>query len=93
MLNQDPNRLHDDIDTVCRLKDMEKLREVFRQARLYQEERDRKNFAKREKDIVDSLKILETGKLGPDVMERMYSEVQNIKASELESESESSMGE
>lgn len=57
LLNQDSNRLHDDIDTVCRLEDMEKLREVFKQAGLYQEEWDSKNYASDGKDYGFEMKI------------------------------------
>lgn len=50
LLNQDSNRLHDDIDTVCRLEDMKKLREIFKQAGLYQEEWDSMTYATDGKD-------------------------------------------
>lgn len=57
LLNQDSNRLHDDIDTVCRLEDIERLREVFKQAGLYQEEWDSKNYASDGKDYGFEMKI------------------------------------
>ncbi len=57
LLNQDSNRLHDDIDTVCRLEDIERLREVFKQAGLYQKEWDSKNYASDGKDYGFEMKI------------------------------------
>ena len=42
LLNQNSNRLHDDIDSVVRLEDMEKLREIFKKEGLYIEKWDSK---------------------------------------------------
>ena len=56
-MNQDSNRLHDDIDAVCRLEDMGKLRKIFKQAGLYQEEWDSKNYANDGKDYGFEMKI------------------------------------
>lgn len=57
LMNQDSNRLHDDIDTICSLEDMQKLREVFKNAGLYQEEWDSMTFANDGKDYGFEMKI------------------------------------
>jgi len=40
LLDEESNRLHDDIDTVCMLQDMDKLRDAFQAAGLYNPELD-----------------------------------------------------
>ncbi|MDD2518655.1 MAG: hypothetical protein PHG18_02065 [Bacilli bacterium] len=50
LLNQNSNRLHDDIDTVCKLEDMQKLRELFKNEGLYNQEWDSMTYAKDGKD-------------------------------------------
>lgn len=57
LLNQDSNRLHDDIDTVCRMEDVNKLREVFQIAGLYNPEWDSLTFARDGKDYGFEMKI------------------------------------
>lgn len=57
LLNQDSNRLHDDIDTICRLEDIKSLREVFKQAGLYLEEWDSLKYASDGKDYGFEMKI------------------------------------
>lgn len=44
LLNQDSNRLHDDIDTICKLEDIEKLRELFKTEGFYNPDWDSKNY-------------------------------------------------
>lgn len=46
LLNQDSNRLHDDIDAIIPIKDIESIRKVFKKSRLYNPYLDSKNFAK-----------------------------------------------
>lgn len=46
LLNQDSNRLHDDIDNICEKNDMNRLREIFKQKGLYKPEWDSINFVK-----------------------------------------------
>ena len=46
LLNQDSNRLHDDIDNICEKDDMNKFREIFKKKGLYKPEWDSINFAK-----------------------------------------------
>ena len=43
--NEDSGRLHDDIDTICKKEDIDKLRKVFIDAGLYNPEWDSKNFS------------------------------------------------
>lgn len=57
LLNQDSNRLHDDIDTVCKMEDINTLREVFQIAGLYNQEWDSTNFAQDGKDYGFEMKI------------------------------------
>ncbi len=54
---EDSNRLHDDIDNVCKLEDMDKLRDVFKTYGLYQEEWDSKTYAKDDIDYGFEMKI------------------------------------
>ena len=46
LLDEDSGRLHDDIDTICKLEDVEKLREIFRTEGFYIPEWDSKNYSK-----------------------------------------------
>ena len=55
--NEDSGRLHDDIDTVCRKEDIEKLRKVFIEAGLYNPNWDSKNFSEDGKDYGFEMKI------------------------------------
>lgn len=48
--NQDSGRLHDDIDTICRKEDMDKLRQIFIEAGLYSPEWDSKNYSENGED-------------------------------------------
>ena len=45
LTNTDSGRLHDDIDSICRIEDIDKLRELFINAGLYKEEWDSKSFS------------------------------------------------
>lgn len=45
LLNQNSERLHDDIDNICKLEDMPFFRSLFKQAGLYDAELDSLNFA------------------------------------------------
>lgn len=44
--DEDSGRLHDDIDTICDMKDIKKLREIFKQTNFYKSEWDSLNVAK-----------------------------------------------
>lgn len=57
LLNQDSNRLHDDIDTICNLDNIEKLRELFKKEGLYIPEWDSKTYARDGKDYGFEIKI------------------------------------
>lgn len=57
LLNQESGRLHDDIDTICKLEDIEKLRELFKKEGLYIPEWDSKNHAKAGRDYGFEMKI------------------------------------
>lgn len=57
LLNEDSNRLHDDIDTICRLEDMPKIRKVFKKVGLYDKAWDSLSFAKNKKDYGFEIKI------------------------------------
>jgi len=57
LLNQDSNRLHDDIDTICRLEDIKELRELFIKEGLYNKEWDSKTYSKDDKDYGFEMKI------------------------------------
>lgn len=57
LLNQDSNRMHDDIDTICQLEDMPKLREIFKNYGTYISEWDSTTYAKDEKDYGFEMKI------------------------------------
>lgn len=57
LLNQDSNRLHDDVDTVCKLEDVEKLRELFKKEGLYIPDWDSKNHSVDGKDYGFEIKI------------------------------------
>lgn len=57
LLNQDSNRFHSDIDSVCKIEDMKKLRKLFKSAGLYIPEWDSVNYAKDGKDYGFEMKI------------------------------------
>ncbi len=57
LLNQESGRLHDDIDSVCRMEDMPKLRQLFRQAGLYNPEWDSMTYAKDGMDYGFEMKV------------------------------------
>lgn len=57
LLNQDSGRLHDDIDTICKLEDIEKLRELFKKEGLYIPEWDSKKHSEGGKDYGFETKI------------------------------------
>lgn len=57
LLNEDSGRMHDDIDTVCRMQDMEALRELFKNEGLYMPEWDSRTYAKDGKDYGFEIKI------------------------------------
>ncbi len=57
LLNQDSGRLHDDIDSVCRMEDMQKLRQVFKQVGLYNPEWDSMTYANDSQDYGFEMKI------------------------------------
>ena len=44
LLNEDSNRLHSDIDTICWAEDMDKLRNIFKAYGLYKDEWDSINY-------------------------------------------------
>jgi hypothetical protein len=44
LLNEDSNRKHDDIDTVCKMEDIDKIREALKRAGLYNPEMDSKTY-------------------------------------------------
>lgn len=55
--NEDSGRLHDDIDTICKRNDIDKLRQVFIDVGLYNQEWDSKNFSDDGKDYGFEMKI------------------------------------
>ena len=57
LTGEDSGRLHDDIDTVCRFEDIDKLRQVFINANLYNPDWDSKNFSLNGKDYGFEMKI------------------------------------
>lgn len=57
LLNQDSNRLHDDMDTVARMEDMPKLRLLFQQAGWYDPSWDSLNIAQDGQDYGFEVKI------------------------------------
>lgn len=57
LLNEDSNRFHDDIDTICKLEDMPKIRKLFKKVGLYDEGWDSQTFAKNKKDYGFEIKI------------------------------------
>lgn len=57
LLNEDSGRKHDDIDTICRMQDMEGLRDLFKKEGLYIPEWDSKTYAKDGKDYGFEIKI------------------------------------
>jgi len=57
LLNEESGRMHDDIDTVCRMQDMEALRELFKNEGLYMPEWDSRTYAKDGKDYGFEIKI------------------------------------
>lgn len=50
LANQESNRLHDDIDTICSMDDISNLREILKQTEYYKPEWDSLNIAKNGKD-------------------------------------------
>lgn len=50
LLNQKSERLHDDIDNICKLDDISKFRKLFKQVGLYDEKLDSLSFAKDKQD-------------------------------------------
>ena len=57
LTNEDSGRLHDDIDTICRIEDIDKLRQVFINAGLYNPEWDSKAFSSDGEDYGFEMKI------------------------------------
>ena len=57
LLNENSNRLHDDIDTVCLKQDIDKIRQVFKSTTYYDKEWDSLNFSKDEKDYGFELNV------------------------------------
>lgn len=57
ILNEDSGRMHDDIDTICRMQDIGGLRELFENEGLYMSEWDSKTYAKDGKDYGFEIKI------------------------------------
>ena len=57
LTNEDSGRLHDDIDTICRIEDIDKLRQVFINAGLYNPEWDSKTFSSDGEDYGFEMKI------------------------------------
>lgn len=62
LLNEDSNRHHSDIDFICPLQDMTKLRNIFKQASLYKNDWDSLSYAKDNKDygfeiIIDGIPV------------------------------------
>lgn len=57
LLDQESNRLHDDIDTVCRMEDMQLLRQAFKNAGFYDPEWDSINYSKDGRDYGFEIKI------------------------------------
>lgn len=57
LLDEDSNRLHDDIDTICKLEDIERLREIFKKEGFYIPEWDSKSYSKDGKDYGFEMKI------------------------------------
>ena len=57
ILNEDSGRMHDDIDTICRMQDIEDLRELFKNEGLYMSEWDSKTYANDGKDYGFEIKI------------------------------------
>lgn len=57
LLNQDSNRMHDDIDTICQIDDMPKLREIFKNYGTYIPEWDSTTYANDGKDYGFEMKI------------------------------------
>lgn len=57
LLNEDSNRLHDDVDTICKLEDIESLRELFKKEGLYKPEWDSKNYSRDGKDYGFEMEI------------------------------------
>jgi len=55
--NEDSGRLHDDIDTICKKEDIDKLRKVFIDAGLYNPEWDSRNFSEDGEDYGFEMKI------------------------------------
>ena len=50
ILNEDSNRMHSDIDTICDMKDISSLRQIFTQKGLYMAELDSLNHSKDKQD-------------------------------------------
>ena len=57
LLNENSNRLHDDIDSVCLKQDIDKIRQVFKSTTYYDKEWDSLNFSKDEKDYGFELNV------------------------------------
>lgn len=57
LLNQDSGRKHDDIDSICKMEDMQKLRDVFQQVGLYNPEWDSMSYAKDGQDYGFEIKV------------------------------------
>lgn len=57
LLNQDSNRLHGDIDSICSIEDIEKLRELFIREGLYNKEWDSKTYSRNDKDYGFEIEI------------------------------------
>lgn len=57
LLNQDSGRLHDDIDSVCRMEDMQRLRQIFNQVGLYNSEWDSMTYANDGQDYGFEMKV------------------------------------
>ena len=57
ILNEDSGRMHDDIDTICRMQDIEGLRELLKNEGLYMSEWDSKTYANDGKDYGFEIKI------------------------------------
>ena len=57
LLNENSNRLHDDIDCICMLEDINELRNIIKQTKYYNSEWDSLNYAKDNKDYGFEFKI------------------------------------
>lgn len=57
LLNEDSNRLHDDIDTICSVDDINKLRQIFQKTPFYDKEWDSLSSSNNGKDYGFELKV------------------------------------